>query len=142
MEFIGSLGWLIAVIWLILRALRQRGALRTVAPILSPVGSCPVQIVIPARDEAANIGRCLEALIKQAYPAFEISVVDDQSSDATPRIVAAFAERDPRVRLLCQPGVGQGAAATAALRQAEGDLVALAEPDGPFSLLDLGLLLG
>lgn len=48
-----------------------------------------ISIIIPARDEEKNIGKCLEAILKQDYPKdlFEVIVVDDHSTDATAAIV-------------------------------------------------------
>jgi chlorobactene glucosyltransferase len=42
-----------------------------------------VSIIVPARNEARNIGRCLETLGRLDYPAFEVVVVDDRSDDDT-----------------------------------------------------------
>jgi chlorobactene glucosyltransferase len=50
------------------------------APLLS--------VIVPARNEARNIRRCVEALLAQAYPDLEVIVVDDRSSDETPHILA------------------------------------------------------
>lgn len=51
-----------------------------------------VTIIIPARNEAMNIGRCLNAIIEQRYPSglFEVIVVDDHSTDDTALIVESF----------------------------------------------------
>ena len=59
----------------------------------------PVSIVIPARNEEENIGRCLESLLAQDYPKelMEIVVVDDQSTDRTCEIVNSY--RDSRIKL-------------------------------------------
>lgn len=46
-----------------------------------------ISIIIPARNEAGNIRRCIEALQSQTYPNFELIVVDDGSTDATPVIL-------------------------------------------------------
>lgn len=46
-----------------------------------------ISVIIPARDEARNIRRCVEALLVQTYPNYEIIAVDDRSTDATPRIL-------------------------------------------------------
>jgi len=48
-----------------------------------------ISVVIPARNESANIGNCLESLSRQTYPAdcFEIIVVDDHSTDETWNII-------------------------------------------------------
>ena len=42
-----------------------------------------VSVLIPARDEEANIEACLASLQKQDYPNFEVLVLDDNSSDNT-----------------------------------------------------------
>jgi chlorobactene glucosyltransferase len=59
-----------------------------------------VSILVPARNEEANIGACLDSLRRQDYPNYEILVLDDSSSDRTPEIVARAAAEDSRVRLL------------------------------------------
>ncbi len=59
-----------------------------------------LSVIVPARDEAENIGACLASLVAQRYPDLEILVVDDRSTDATATIVAAYASQDTRVRLL------------------------------------------
>lgn len=58
-----------------------------------------VSILIPARNEALNIKRCLESLIKQDYPNFEILVIDDNSSDNTYEIIRRMSEKDSRIRV-------------------------------------------
>ena len=60
----------------------------------------PVSIIIPARNEEDNIGRCLDSLLKQDYPSelMEIIVVDDQSTDRTAEIINNY--QDPRIRLI------------------------------------------
>jgi chlorobactene glucosyltransferase len=52
-----------------------------------------VSIVIPARNEAANIARCLDGALSQRYAPYEVIVVDDGSTDATPRILHDYATR-------------------------------------------------
>jgi chlorobactene glucosyltransferase len=95
--------WLAIVIWLIARAVRQRNVLAAV-PVSArdPEGTLPkVAVIVPARDEAANIGPCIESLSAQHYPRDRLAliVVDDDSSDETPAIVAALAKQDRRIVL-------------------------------------------
>ncbi|MGI9189633.1 MAG: glycosyltransferase, partial [Longimicrobiaceae bacterium] len=60
----------------------------------------PVSVLIPARDEAANIERCVRAALAQTHPADEVLVYDDRSSDDTAALVAALAVEEPRLWLL------------------------------------------
>jgi len=72
--------------------------------------------IIPAYNEALNIGPLLEQLLKLPLP-LEIVVVDDNSPDGTGRLVQAAAERDPRIHLIERPGkLGLGSAQRAGLR--------------------------
>jgi chlorobactene glucosyltransferase len=61
-----------------------------------------VAVIIPARNEAVNIGRCVRSVLSQRYPAAQlrIVVVNDASTDATPAIVRQLAVEDSRVLLL------------------------------------------
>lgn len=60
-----------------------------------------VSVLIPARDEERRIGRTVHALLAQTYPALEIIVVNDRSTDATAAILAGIADD----RLHVVPGV-------------------------------------
>src|SRR4029434_6140482 len=46
-----------------------------------------VSIVVPARNESVKIERCLESLLMQDYPHFEVIVIDDRSTDNTGEII-------------------------------------------------------
>jgi chlorobactene glucosyltransferase len=96
--------WLALVAWLIGRAVRQSRILARVpvsAPDPGPLAP-KVAVIVPARDEAANIGPCVESLTAQRYPPdrLAIIVVDDESGDETAAIVEALAARDERITLL------------------------------------------
>lgn len=55
-----------------------------------------VSILIPARNEAARIGPTVAALLAQTYPAFEVLVLDDDSTDGTAEVARRAARGDPR----------------------------------------------
>jgi chlorobactene glucosyltransferase len=54
-----------------------------------------VSVLIPARNEEANIRRCLDSLLDQSYANYEIVVLDDSSEDHTWRIITDYAHRFP-----------------------------------------------
>jgi len=47
----------------------------------------PVSVIVPARNEERNIRPCVESLLEQDYDHYEVIVVDDGSTDGTPRIL-------------------------------------------------------
>ena len=59
-------------------------------------------VVIPARNEAANIKACIDSILAQDYPKdqFEIIVIDDFSEDDTAFIVKSMGHDFSNVRLL------------------------------------------
>ena len=59
-------------------------------------------VIIPARNEAANIKACVDSILNQDYPAdaFEIIVIDDFSEDDTAFIVTALSQQYSQVRLI------------------------------------------
>lgn len=59
-----------------------------------------VSVLIPARDEEANIENCLRSLQQQDYPNLEIIVLDDSSMDGTASIVESISTTDSRIQLL------------------------------------------
>jgi hypothetical protein len=59
-----------------------------------------VAVLIPARNEEANIEACVESVLASVGVEFEVLVLDDASTDRTASIVAAIAARDARVRLI------------------------------------------
>ncbi len=67
-----------------------------------PEPTTRISIIIPARNEAANIGNCLQAICDQTYPAdlFEVIVVDDHSTDDTVSIVDSFKQNNINCILL------------------------------------------
>ena len=69
-------------------------------PHRHPAGLSPsVSVLIPARDEAAHIGRALEAVLQSRDITMEVIVLDDHSTDATAQIVIDISQRDSRIRL-------------------------------------------
>ena len=67
-----------------------------------------LSVCVPARNEAENIGQCVEAVLKSDWPNLELIVVDDRSDDDTARRAQEAAQGDPRFRLIegSEPLVG------------------------------------
>jgi chlorobactene glucosyltransferase len=93
-----------------------------------------VSILIPARDEEKNIAGCVQSLLMQDYPSFEVLVLDDQSSDGTRAILEKIAASEPALRVL--PGeppsgdqVGKNWACSQLARQAQGELLFFTDAD-------------
>ncbi|MCC6396565.1 MAG: glycosyltransferase [Bacteroidetes bacterium] len=95
-----------------------------------------VSVIIAARNEEANVGRCLDAVSRLTYPRelFEVIVINDRSSDATPSIISDYAGRFPVIRRLdASPGTGHLMGKTNAVAQgiaaSTGEILMLTDAD-------------
>jgi glycosyltransferase involved in cell wall biosynthesis len=58
-----------------------------------------LSVVVPNYNHGKFLPRCLEALLGQSVPPLEVIVIDDASTDNSLEVLAAFARRDPRIRV-------------------------------------------
>jgi cellulose synthase/poly-beta-1,6-N-acetylglucosamine synthase-like glycosyltransferase len=56
-----------------------------------------VSIILPARNEEEFLGKCLDTLIDQDYPNYEIIVIDDSSEDSTGNIISEYAKQNSKI---------------------------------------------
>jgi cellulose synthase/poly-beta-1,6-N-acetylglucosamine synthase-like glycosyltransferase len=107
---------------------------------LSPgQSSTQFTVIIPARNEAANIKACVDSILAQDYPAdaFEIIVIDDFSEDDTAFIVSALSQQYSQVRLIqladhCKDGetlAYKKKAIEIAVTEAKGDWILTTDAD-------------
>jgi chlorobactene glucosyltransferase len=75
-------------------------ALRRIDSFSKPDSGPLVSILIPARNEELNIKQCVNSVLAQNYADFEVIVLDDNSSDATPQILAEISSQEKRLRLI------------------------------------------
>lgn len=85
----------------------------------------PVTVILPVRNEARYIARCLDAVVNQDYPSnqIEILVADGMSEDGTREIVLRLAEHNPRVQLLDNPELIVPTALNRGVREARGQVI-------------------
>jgi len=104
-----------------------------------------ISFVLPAFNEEGNVTAAIESVVRVATrhcSAFEVIVVDDGSSDATPELVAAAAARHPEVRLVRHGyNRGYGEALRSGFGRASLDHVFFTDADNQFDLDELARLL-
>jgi glycosyltransferase involved in cell wall biosynthesis len=94
------IAWIIAVIWIWKVVAAARGLPRIPNLLLpehdiSPAGSPSITVIVPARNEAADIAATLQSLLAQDYANLQIIAVDDRSTDSTGAIIDSFASQHP-----------------------------------------------
>jgi len=85
-----------------------------------------VSFVIPTRNQARFIGRCIDSCLEQEVGDAEVVVVDGASTDDTLAVVCRYGER---VRWSSQPDSGQGQAVNRGVASARGEIVAWINSD-------------
>lgn len=94
-----------------------------------------ISIIVPAKNEEKNIANCLFHLFKQNYANIEILVVDDRSTDRTPRLLENFKKLSPfpfkiiRIEKLPPGWTGKNHAMFAGSKAAEGDWILFTDAD-------------
>ncbi|HEY4955749.1 MAG TPA: glycosyltransferase, partial [Gemmatimonadaceae bacterium] len=86
---LASLPWIVAPIVTVLRVRNSRTLDAESADI--PVPAPMVSVIVPARNEARNIERCVRSVLSTTWPNLEVIVVDDHSEDGTGEIARRIA---------------------------------------------------
>jgi len=100
-----SLPWVLPPIIAIVRASHSRHLDEFPPDVTDPP---LVSVIIPARNEATNIARCVRSVLASRYPKLEVIVVDDHSTDGTAGIARATAGGDSRIRIIENPDLPAG----------------------------------
>jgi len=67
-----------------------------------------ISVCIPARNEERDIKNCVESLLNQDYPNFEVIIVDDNSNDNTAKIVYSMIEQHPNLVFIAGAQLASG----------------------------------
>ena len=89
-------------------ALSNWRTLRRLGSYPDPTRWPRVSVLVPARNEETNIGPCVRSLLAQEYPALEVVVLNDNSTDRTGAILAELAADDVRLRVLSGQPLPEG----------------------------------
>ncbi len=88
-----------------------------------------ISAAMPVYNGARWLAEAVDSVIGQSYSNFELLVVDDGSTDETPRLLDNYANRDKRIRVFRQSHSGLVAALNRCLAEARGSLFARLDAD-------------
>ncbi len=88
-----------------------------------------VSVIMPIRNEADSIRKTIESVLAQDFPydQFEILVVDGESTDGTPGIVADLAEKHPQISLRQNPKRWSSAARNIGVHASRGEYLLIVD---------------
>lgn len=88
-----------------------------------------VSIIVPVYNAEAFLPDCLDSILAQTFSDFELILVDDGSSDRSPKICDDYAARDSHVRVLHTPNRGVSAARNRGVDEARGQYIMFVDAD-------------
>jgi Glycosyltransferases involved in cell wall biogenesis len=104
-----------------------------------------ISIIVPVYNASKYLHSCIESILNQTHKDLEIILIDDGSTDESPRICRYYAEKDNRILFISQKNQGPGIARNAGLNIASGDYIGFVDSDDYISpdmyenMLNLGL---
>lgn len=88
-----------------------------------------ISVIVPVYKAEAYLEECVNSVLSQSFPDFELILADDGSPDRCPELCEEFAARDARIRVFHQENQGQAAARNLALQHAAGEWVCFVDSD-------------
>lgn len=88
-----------------------------------------ISVIIPIYNAEKFLPECLDSVLCQEFPSFELLLIDDGSTDGSGEIADRYAEKDSRIVVVHQPNSGVSAARNRGLTEARGEYIAFVDAD-------------
>ena len=88
-----------------------------------------ISVIVPVYKVEQYLRHCVDSILAQTYPDFELLLIDDGSPDGCPKICDEYAGLDPRVRVIHKPNGGLISARNEGILAARGDYICIVDGD-------------
>lgn len=88
-----------------------------------------VSVIVPVYKAENYIHRCIDSILAQTMPDFEVLLIDDGSPDRSGEICEEYAQKDSRVRVIHKENGGVASARQLGMDKAQGEYIIHADPD-------------
>ncbi len=88
-----------------------------------------ISVIVPAYNVDSYIRKCLNSLIEQSFSNLEIIVINDGSTDNTAAVIAEFAQKDNRIKVITQKNFGLSKTRNIGIENATGEYIAFIDSD-------------
>lgn len=88
-----------------------------------------ITVIVPVYNSEKYLSQCIESILNQTFTQFELLLINDGSTDKSPEICQAYANRDSRVHVLTQKNQGVSAARNRGLKEAQGSYLTFVDSD-------------
>ncbi len=93
-----------------------------------------ISVIIPIYNVEKYLPQCLDSIINQTYTNLEIILVNDGSTDSSPKICDEYAAKDPRIKVIHKKNGGLSDARNAGYQEVTGDYLAFVDSDDMVAL--------
>lgn len=109
--------------------------------IQSQTASPKLSILVPIYNTERYLEQALDSLQIQSFRDFEVICINDGSTDGSRDIIQKYLDSDERFKVIDKPNSGYGASMNRGIAEAQGDYIAILEPDDFLEPNALGLLI-
>ena len=88
-----------------------------------------ISIIVPVYNAEEYLDKCLSSILSQDFHSYEVILVDDGSTDASPLICDRYSATDPRFRTIHKSNGGVSSARNSGIRLAKGEYVMFLDSD-------------
>ena len=100
-----------------------------------------ISVIVPVYQAEKYLKKCVESVVKQTFPDWELLLIDDGCTDGSPAICDACAAEDDRIRVFHKrKNAGVSEARNLGLREAKGEYIAFLDVDDRFEFRALETL--
>ena len=88
-----------------------------------------ISVIVPLYNVESYLDKCIDSIVNQTYKNLEIILVDDGSTDESPKICEKWAEKDKRIRVIHKNNGGVSSARNTGLDAATGEYISFVDSD-------------
>ena len=92
-----------------------------------------ISVIVPVYNVADYLPKCIESILEQTYPDIQIILVDDGSTDCSPKVCDRYAEKDKRINVLHKENGGVSSARNEGIAIARGKYITFPDSDDKLS---------
>ena len=88
-----------------------------------------ISAIVPVYNTEKLVGRCIESVLVQSFPDWELILVDDGSRDGSLNVLREYEKKDTRLKVIHQENAGPGIARNRGIKEATGDYIVFIDSD-------------
>jgi len=88
-----------------------------------------ISAIVPVYNTEKLVGRCIDSVLAQSFPDWELILVDDGSKDGSLEILKSYEKKDRRIKAIHQENAGPGLARNSGIKEASGAYIVFIDSD-------------